>query len=260
MGWKRAVRRIFEKTFDVYIVRRGGVSPILEWDHLHRLFNHFEVDCVFDVGANSGQYADRLRTEVGYSGVIVSFEPIPELAQQLRAKAAADRSWFIEELALDAQEGHATFNILANNEFSSLHQVSVTGANLFREHLQVSRQVPVRTSTVAVQLQKYKERFAFKRPFLKMDTQGHDLKVASGAGEQLREFIGLQSELAIHRVYERSPTFQEALEFYRANGFELSALVPNSTGHFPLLVEIDSVMIRSDLSAPVGYGSLSGPR
>src|SRR6266496_6469145 len=109
MGVKRAARLIFQKAFDVHLVYRGTVAPVFERDHLHRFFKHFKVDCVFDVGANAGQYANMLRTEVGYKGDIVSFEPIPELAQRLRAKAATGRwPWFVEELALDEREGQAS--------------------------------------------------------------------------------------------------------------------------------------------------------
>src|SRR5207245_6090030 len=174
-------------------------------------------------------------TEVGYQGDIISFEPIPELAQRLRANAATERSWFVEELALGEQEGQASFNILAGDQFSSLHAVSSTGAGLFKNQTRLSRQIEVRTSTIATQLRKYQEKLGFKRPFLKMDTQGHDVAVASGAGDQLRQFVGLQSEPAVKRLYDDSPGFDEALEFYRTRGFELSALVPNNFGHFPRL-------------------------
>jgi FkbM family methyltransferase len=249
MGMKRAARLMIEKAFDVHVVYRGKVAPIFERDHLEQFLRHFEVDCVFDVGANAGQYARMLRTEIGYQGSIVSFEPIPELAGQLREQARTQNGWFVEELALDEQEGQASFNVLAGNQFSSLHTVSEEGSDLFRKQTQLTRQIDVRTSTLALQLQKYRQELGFKRPFLKMDTQGHDVAVANGAGKQLKQFVGLQSELAIKRLYDDSPSFQEALEFYRERGFELSALVPNNFGHFPRLLEIDCIMYRADLGA-----------
>jgi FkbM family methyltransferase len=248
MSIKHTARLMFERAFDGHVVYRGQAAPVFEKDHLHKFFKHFKVDCVFDVGANAGQYAKMLRTEVDYQGDIISFEPIAELAQKLRANAAAEASWFIEELALDEREGHATFNILAGDQFSSLHAASSTGADLFKNQMQLSRQIEVRTSTLAIQLRKYQSKLGFKRPFLKMDTQGHDVSVANGAGDQLREFVGVQSELAVKRLYEDSPSFEEALDFYRSRGFELSALVPNNFGHFPRLLEIDCIMFRKDLA------------
>src|SRR6266496_3616618 len=172
MGVKRAARLIFQKAFDVHLVYRGTVAPVFERDHLHEFFSHFKVDCVFDVGANAGQYASMLRADVGYQGDIISFEPIPELAQRLRANAATKRSWFVEELALDEHEGQAPFHILAADQMSSLHGVSTIGTGLFKNETQLSRRIEVRTSTIATQLRKYQDKLGFKRPFLKMDTKG----------------------------------------------------------------------------------------
>jgi hypothetical protein len=50
----------------------------------------------------------------------------------------------------------------------------------------VAEEVPVRTERLDTMMARYLERFSIERPFLKMDTQGHDLPVASGAGDQLK--------------------------------------------------------------------------
>jgi len=59
--------------------------------------------------------------------------------------------------------------------------------------------------------------------------------------------VGLQSELAIKKIYESSVDFRDALTFYQSLGFELSALVPNNAGYFPVLIEIDCIMGRKDI-------------
>jgi FkbM family methyltransferase len=248
MSLKRAARLLVERTFDLHILHRGKIAPAFEVEHLRNFIDHFKVDCVFDVGANAGQYAHMLRTEVGYRGNIVSFEPIPELASKLRALAASETSWFVEELALDEREGDATFNVLVADQFSSLHAISGSAKNFFKELTQTNRRIQVRTSTVAAQLRNYRNKIRFSRPFLKMDTQGHDIAVVRGAANELDTFVGLQSELAIKRLYDDTLTFDEAIAFYRARGFELSALVPNNLGHFPRLLEIDCIMYRKDLA------------
>ena len=63
----------------------------MEIEHLKRVLERFSVDCVFDVGANDGQYATQLRKKVGYKGLIISFEPIPESAQIIREKSKMTR-------------------------------------------------------------------------------------------------------------------------------------------------------------------------
>ena len=238
-------RRVLERALDVEIVPAGKVALAFEWEHLRRFFEHFEIDCVFDIGANAGQYVTMLRSRVGYQGHIISYEPIPELAAKLRAAAAHDAAWAVEELALGAATGVAGFNVFAGDQFSSLHQLSALARQRFHRQSQLARRIEVRTTTLADELPKYQAKLGFKRPYLKLDTQGHDLSVAAGAGKQLRDFVGLQSELAIQELYEDAPGFEEALRFYRDRGFELSALVPNNAGHFPRLLEIDCLMYRA---------------
>ena len=247
MSVKGLLRSAVERMFHVPMLPIGHVALGFEREHLRQFFEHFAVDCVFDVGANAGQYATMLRKHVGYRGNIVSYEPIPELAARLRDAAALDGAWFVEELALSTTEDHATFNIFASDRFSSLHALSSAAERQFHERVKLKRCIEVRTALLANELVKYQSRLGFKRPFLKMDTQGHDMSVALGAGERLRDFVGLQSELAIEQLYMGAPGYEEALEFYRGSGFELSALVPNNLGHFPRLLEIDCIMFRSSL-------------
>jgi FkbM family methyltransferase len=245
MSLKRTAADTVERVLGVRIVRRGGVATIFEEEHLRQFFDHFSVDCVFDVGANGGQYATMLRERVGYRGFVVSFEPIPQLARELRDLARHDPKWFVEEAALDRAAGTAHFNVSAVSQFSSLHRSERAEVDLFDKDVAVVDRIEVTTTTLADELAKYRARLGFERPFLKMDTQGHDLAVAEGAGPALREFVGLQSELAIKRIYDGAPSYEEALHFYGTHGFELSAFVPNNTGHFPRLIEIDCIMYRT---------------
>jgi FkbM family methyltransferase len=243
-SWRRALADTAERWLGLRIVRPGQLPLLFEQEHLRRFLAHFAVDCVFDVGANGGQYAAMLRERVGYGGFIVSYEPVPELAQRMRELARSDPRWFIEEAALDRTVGTARFNVMADAQFSSFHETSSAAADLFATPAAVMRKLEVRTATVAHELVRYRERLGFRRPFLKMDTQGHDLAVAEGAGPALRDFVGLQSELAIQRIYADSPAHDEALRFYRERGFEPSAFVPNNAGHFPRLIEIDCILYR----------------
>jgi FkbM family methyltransferase len=244
MGAHNIARRFVERVFGVQVIPYGQAAFVFEREHLRRFLAHFKVDCVFDVGANAGQYAQMLRERAGYQGAIISYEPIPEFAALLRTAAKSDPAWFVEESALGDVEDTATFNVYASDQFSSLHAFSAAGTEQFPADSQLERRVEVRIATLAGEIAKYRARLGFRRPFLKMDTQGHDLAVARGAGEELRAFVGLQSELAIVRLYANSPTYREALDYYASYGFTLSAFVPNNFGYFPRLLEMDCIMFR----------------
>ena len=105
----------------------------------------------------------------------------------------------------------------------------------------------MRTENLATTVDRLRRQFGFARPFLKLDTQGFDTQIVSAAPEAVKTFVGLQSELAIKKLYADSVDFREAITVYEQCGFELSALVPNNAGHFPRLVEVDCIMVRADL-------------
>ena len=240
-SWKRRLVDAASRRFGVVMTRKGSAWKLLEPEQLERFLATFRVDCVFDVGANIGQYATRLR-DSGFRGLIISFEPDPAIARLLKDAASGDALWLVEEMALDEISRPLTFNVMKNSQFSSLHDPDHGNTEGFREDNSVDRQVGLVTRTLADLFPALQEKYRFSRPFLKMDTQGHDVAVAKGTGPYLSHFVGLQSELALTKLYKDQPDFFEVLEFYKAAGFRLSALVPNNAGHFPDLNEVDCIM------------------
>jgi len=86
----------------------------------------------------------------------------------------------------------------------------------------------------------------FQRPFVKLDTQGHDLRILLAA-KNIKKFVGFQSELSVKRLYEDAPKFDVAINKYIELGFDISALISNNGANFLDLVEFDCLMIRRDL-------------
>ena len=254
-GWKRGIQEQAQQFLNVsvrrlglQVSRRGAGWELIEPEQLQRFLRYFDVDCVFDVGANAGQYGQRLR-EIGFTGRIISFEPNPETAARLRAAAAGDTSWTVKELALDSMSRPLTFNIMKSDQFSSLHQPDHSGTVAFKDMNAVTRTVSLQTQTIRDLFPALQAEFGFKRPYLKMDTQGHDVDVVRGADAYMAQFVGIQSELAITRLYQSAPDIHEALDYYQHLGFKLSSLVPNNAGHFPDLNEVDCIMYNVRLAA-----------
>lgn len=238
-----------QKLRSLRIVDARRLHLLPEQTHLQRLLTHFKVDCVFDVGANTGQYATMLRRKAGFKGRIISFEPIPEAAEKARRKAKSDPLWTIEELALADTSESRLFNVMAGSEFSSLSAPRNDEVGRFAAMNRPVRSIMVEAETLGSAFQRLQAEYGFKRPFLKMDTQGFDLAVLRGAGDALSNFVGFQSELSIRRIYQDAADFREAITFYQSLGFDLSAFAPNNAGHFPALIEIDCIMVRRDLMA-----------
>jgi FkbM family methyltransferase len=249
---KRKIADKVGRIFGVSIMRpavmqqtiSGNLQEAVEQYNLSRFLRHFDVDCVFDVGANAGQYAEKLRTKCDYRGPIISFEPIHDLANPLRQKASNQSNWFIEETVLSEKSGPITFNVMASDQFSSIKKPRDEDEQF--EGMAVTAAATLEATTLESHFEKYQMKLGFKRPFLKMDTQGSDLDVARGAGRRLKKFVGLQSELSFNPLYANAPTAFEAITFYRSQGFELTALIANNGGYFPRLFEMDCICYRKD--------------
>jgi FkbM family methyltransferase len=243
----RAIADTIEK-----VARKAGILVAPAWrttqideeQHMRRLLKYLDVDCVFDVGANVGQYAEKLRRYSDFRGRILSFEPNPAAFAKLQAKAAGDPLWDVFPIALGAEEGTAVFQAYDDSLLGSFLQFDAT-----------SRHSPTHMGQKAIEVQvkllsEYfpvmRERYCFERPFLKLDTQGFDLQVAIGAGPALREFLGIQSEVAFAPIYKGASKFDTVVSFYQANGFVMSRLFPNNDVHFPELVEMDVALVRAD--------------
>jgi FkbM family methyltransferase len=258
-----ALRRLGYDISSVYpgtaLVRRKGSAPkgerpqwILEeqrvFEYLQRtqiptVLDMYGVNCVIDVGAHAGQYGQRLRAG-GYRGRIVSFEPTPAAFADLERAAAGDPRWTIHRLALGREDGTATMNAVPGT-LSSLRQPTKFGAGRYPK-LQQPEEIEVEVRRLDGMLDELFTGLKRPRPFLKLDTQGFDLDVFAGVGGRIREFVGLQSEVALMEIYKGMPRMPEALAAYEEAGFEIAALYPVSRQtKTARVLEYDCVMVRA---------------
>src|SRR4051812_11612391 len=98
------------KAFNVVIFRDFEKYHWPEKAYTQRLLNLLEIDCVFDVGANRGQYGRWLRS-LGFKGLIISFEPNPAAFAELKQQASS--SWICLPYALGTETGDFPFNVMA---------------------------------------------------------------------------------------------------------------------------------------------------
>jgi len=241
MTFKRRLIDGVAKPLGIEVVRKGSAWELVEAEQLRRFLREFRVDCVFDVGANTGQYAARLRRG-GYDGLIISFEPLPQAASEVTKAAQRDSKWILKPLALDSHARTVNFNVMKHSQFSSLHEPDHSSTAAFVDENCVVEQLTIQTQTIASIYPALQAEHGFTRPFLKMDTQGHDVQVVQGAAAYISKFVGLQSELGLTTLYKGARDFHEALDYYRTLGFKLSALMPNNAGSFPDLNEVDCLM------------------
>ncbi|MGV9455466.1 FkbM family methyltransferase [Streptomyces sp. NPDC003635] len=225
-----------------------AAAEYLGTQHVAAMLELYGVNCVLDVGANRGQYAKRLRRH-GYRGRIVSFEPTREAYDRLSDAAANDPDWRVHHCGLGREDTTAEIHV-GWNTMNSLLPASDYGRDRYKR-FHTTRTEEIRVRRLDAVLDEALDGLSDPRPFLKMDTQGYDLEVFAGAGERIADFVGLQSEVAVLRLYEGSPAMSEALATYEDGGFEITGMYPvtreAATGR---VVEFDVVMMRAKAAPP----------
>jgi FkbM family methyltransferase len=227
VGWQAV-----DRAFAHYLVHR----------HVAGILDMYRVNFVIDVGANRGQYARGLR-EAGYGGHIASFEPVPHDFERLADAARGDARWTVHPYALGSDDGVTEINAVPGT-LSSLLEPTSFGESRY-EQLRERRTVRVQVRRLDGLLDEVLAPVADARPYLKLDTQGFDLEAFAGLGERVGGFVGMQSELALMRIYEGMPRLPEALAAYEAAGFRVTGLYPVSRqSRTARVLEFDCVMVR----------------
>lgn len=240
---KKTVLRLLEK-MGYEVLPTWRYERYAQSEYLKKLFEFLQIDCVFDVGANDGQFAQFLRKEVEYDGLIISFEPIPESVEKLKIASGTDGRWVIRPHALGSSKGTLQFNVMEGSQFSSFLEPSQESVNMFADSNRISRKIDVEVLTLAEIMPALIDEFGIKAPYLKLDTQGYDLEVAHGAGSLISDFRALQSEASVKPIYKNMPNYSDTIATYNGMGFELSGIFPNNPEHFPLMIEFDVHMIN----------------
>lgn len=233
-----------------------ALGELLARRHVMWLLRELEVDVVLDVGANVGQYARMLRRQ-GYRGRIVSFEPLPQYAEQLRQAAAGDPAWQVVECALGDEDGETEIHEV-DGAMSSILPSSEFGRGWSAKLREASTRT-IRIRRLEDVLDEVTAGLGSPRPFLKLDTQGYDLEAFRGAGARMAELVGLQSEVSMVPIYEGMPRMAEQLAAYEEAGFATTGLFP-VTRHRPTLrvIEFDLVMIGPRALAERGRPGADG--
>jgi FkbM family methyltransferase len=206
------------------------------------ILENYGIDTVLDIGANSGQFARELRQDIGYTGRIISFEPLGEVFKSLKAHAMGDPRWETFNFAIGDVQEKREINIAGNSLSSSFLDILPTHLNAAPESKYVGKEViEVRT------LDSMFERVCknAKNIYMKIDTQGFESKVLKGAAMSLPGIDTVQMEMSLVPLYGTELLFDEMCILMRENGYTLIAIengfsVPDTAQ----LLQIDGIFRR----------------
>ncbi|MCW7537972.1 FkbM family methyltransferase [Aquabacterium sp. A7-Y] len=243
MGPGELAKSMIRKTFRSAGLDVRRYRPVrTEGDELNAMFQHFGVDLILDVGANTGQYALKVR-QGGYRGRIVSFEPLAEAHARLKLNARGDEAWQVhEQCAVGEASGEVDIHVAGNSQSSSILPMLAAHADAAPHSMYVSAQ-----KTAVIPLDAVFEAYAngSRAVFLKIDTQGYEWPVLQGAARSLERVVGVQLELSLVPLYEGQRLWEFFVEDLQQRGFQLWSLLPGFTDpRNGRTLQVDGVFFR----------------
>jgi FkbM family methyltransferase len=209
-----------------------------------KLLADLGVDLVLDVGANIGQYGQSLRAG-GYTGRILSFEPVPEAFEALSRVARFDGAWACRRLALGDHDGESHIHV---NNIVSTSSLLAVGAALRRVAPQFVTVQDERVAVARLDSLGPEGCDGVGRVYLKIDVQGYELPVLEGARACLGTIVAIECELAPTPLYEGQAPFRALIDHLDDLGFQCyhinRGFCDESAGQ---TLDLDGIFVRRGL-------------
>lgn len=240
---KRILKKILSKSFNNPLLIEFFAASIGN-QNLVKLLKYHKITKVFDVGANTGQYAESIFNG-GYTGKIISFEPLTEAYKILLQKKNNYKNWQIaERCAIGEQDKEISINISDNLVSSSILPI-VDGQAKYELGIHYIGKETVQMFRLDTIYQRYIETVDIL--FLKMDVQGYEKFVLMGAEKVLGMLTGIQLECSLVPLYEGEMLFLDTIKDLESKGFTLYEIIPGISDHKSSgrLLQVDCIFFKT---------------
>lgn len=188
--------------------------------YIVRTLIHFDINVLLDVGANSGQFAEKTII-YGYKKKIISFEPMSKAHKELSLKSKKYKNWEIyKRVGIGEKKGVKILNISKNSVSSSILEIN-------KKHLvdEPNARIISKEKINLVTLNDVLKNFNKKdKIFLKIDTQGFEKKIIKGASKVLNKINCIMLETSIIPMYKGEDNYIEIIQFMKKKGFYVWAI------------------------------------
>lgn len=225
-------------------LKLSKVQPPLPAAHLSPIIHH-RIELVLDVGASDGKLFASETRRLGYSGRMVSFEPLPDAHAKLKVNAAGDPNWIIHErVALGAAPGEVEINIAGNSWSSSILPMLDAHLSAAPQSAYVGK-AKTRVITLDSVFEQYRSNG--ERTYLKIDTQGFEAQVLKGLTQHLKDIFAVQLELSLVPLYAGQELYRYFLDYLEERGFYLWSILPEfSDRRTGQMLQFDGIFVRGD--------------
>ena len=184
---------------------------------LNLALKEYNIEYVFDIGANEGQFAQELR-HYGFKNKIISFEPLIDEHKKLVLNSSKDSNWEVyKRIAVGNKNSKNIINVSKNSVSSSILNINL-------EHIDSAPNSKV-VGQQDVEEKKLDDIFYeldIKEPnlFLKIDAQGYESQVLEGAENVIKRFKGILVEVSLTELYENQKTWLHIIKKIESLGYE----------------------------------------
>ena len=238
---KKKIKKLFNK-FGIEVSR---FQPNLSFEaQIIAAMKKVKIDVLFDIGANTGQFSLQMRDK-GYSGKIISFEPLTSVREKLTYQASKDVNWIVHErAAIGNYSGITDINISKNSVSSSILPMLKAHSDAGKNSMYIKNEkTPVITldSVADNYLDKY------SNLFIKIDTQGYESQVLDGAFKTLKRAKGVLCELSLTPLYEGQVIWIDLILRLEKEGFVLWSLERGFTDRRDgRTLQVDGVFLKKN--------------
>lgn len=194
---------------------------------------------IVDAGANAGQFA-RAAHLCFPEARILSFEPLPDVAERLATNLSDVPGHKIFRTALGATDGVTKFHRNSYDQSSSVLPMLHNEGGMLADKSEVE--------VLEVLLARFDTVLAGEslEPdcLLKLDLQGNELAALRGAERCLSAFQNIILETVFEAEYVDEPLFEEIWEHLKGRGFTFERPLNFSHGKSGRIVQMDALFTR----------------
>ena len=215
-------------------------------NRLSKIIDVNNINIVFDIGANKGQFGLEL-IENNFQGKIISFEPTVDVHFKLVKLSRSYPNWIVHErVALAEKNGVGKINVAGNSALSSSFlDMKSTHQESAPDSLYVSIE-----DTKIITLDSIFNNYVTDNDvvLIKIDVQGYEEQVLIGAIDSIKKVRAVKLECSLVSLYEGDKTYEFYFDWLKKLGFTLFDLEPVHahpvTGR---LLQFDAVFVREKL-------------
>ena len=212
-------------------------------NRLSKIIDVNNINIVFDIGANKGQFGLEL-IQNNFQGKIISFEPTVDAHFKLVKLSRSYPNWTVHErIALAEKNGVGKINVAGNSAMSSSFlDMKSTHKESAPESLYLSSE-DVKLITLDSIFNNYV--IDNDEVLIKIDVQGYEEQVLIGAIDSIKKVRAVKLECSLVSLYEGDKTYEFYFDWLKKLGFTLFDL---EAGHaHPVtgrLLQFDAVFVR----------------